>query len=197
MAAINGISPSIPSSDMHDKHVSAPSGTPATPVFSLPVRLPLASPGNAVQVGGSAPNFLPLASQPHGKSAHEVQEDALKLHAYRLQLIASNIANADTPNYKAVDIDFREALRLTQSTVASSNLNADRSHHLPGTGTNLQAAIPIKYSVPQQASADGNTVELEAERAKFAESAVRYEFSLNRVGGHYKMMMELLTNLKD
>ncbi|RZI40091.1 flagellar basal body rod protein FlgB [Herbaspirillum sp. HC18] len=134
---------------------------------------------------------------PHGKSGADIQEEALKLHAYRLQLIASNIANADTPNYKAVDIDFREALRVSQMTGASSAMHTDQTLHSQGSSSAIPQLLSYKYSVPVQGSVDGNTVELDAERAKFAESAVRYEFSLNRIGGHYKMMMELLTTLKD
>lgn len=103
-----------------------------------------------------------------------VNERALSLHAYRLQLLASNIANADTPGYKAVDIDVREALLNGQSV-------ADKT-------------VPLKYHVPSQGSVDGNTVEMDVERAKFAESALRYQYSVDRVRGHYKDMEDLLKN---
>jgi flagellar basal-body rod protein FlgB len=123
------------------------------------------------------------STRPAQYDRHNIHEQALNLHTYRMQLIASNIANADTPNYKEVDFNFKEALRRAQSTGVAAH-----------AGPN---AVPLQYHVPQQASADGNTVELDVERAKFVESAVRYEFSLDRVGGHYKMMMELLSDLKD
>lgn len=151
-------------------------------------RLALTPPGqNAATrpgIGTAAPSHIPLGGPDR---AHSIQEQALSLHAYRLQLIASNIANADTPHYKAVDVDFREALR------AASGANVQQ-HSRQVSGPAL--SVPLKYHVPQQGSVDGNTVELDVERAKFAESALRYEFSLNRVSGHYKMMMELLTDLK-
>ena len=107
---------------------------------------------------------------------HALHETALSLRAYRLQLLASNIANADTPGYKAVDIDVEEALR---------------------NGWSTPSEVPLKYRVPAQPSVDGNTVELDTERAKFAQTALMYQFSLNHAMGHYKDMMELLRNLKD
>lgn len=119
------------------------------------------------------------------------------MRAYRQQLIASNIANADTPNYKAVDIDFQEALRISRSASTAVNLTATDPRHVQGQAGNPLAAIPLKYPVPQQGNADGNTVDIDVERAKFAENALMYEFSLNRVSGHFKHLMELLASLKD
>ncbi len=126
-----------------------------------------------------------------------MHERALALRAYRQQLIASNIANADTPNYKAVDIDIQEALRLDRSTRASANVTVTNSSHLQGQVSNPFPSVPLKYHVPRQDSIDGNTVEIDVERSKFAKNALMYEFSLDRISGHFKMMMELLRNLKD
>ena len=103
-----------------------------------------------------------------------MHETALALRAYRQQLLASNIANADTPNYKAVDIDIADALRNGRSTPSE---------------------VPLKYVVPSQGSVDGNTVEMDVERAKFAENALMYEYEVDRVKGHYQMQQELLKNL--
>lgn len=110
-----------------------------------------------------------------GKSAQmaSLHERALALLARRQELIASNIANADTPNYKAMDIDVQEALRLGY------------------TAEN----VPVKYHVPSQSNLDGNTVEMDVERAKFAENTIKYRFALDRVSGYYKEMAELLRNL--
>lgn len=130
---------------------------------------------------------------------HGVQEAALGVRAYRQQLIAANIANADTPNYKAVDIDFPEALRIAQSMSKASPLSLSRTvtGHIAAQAVSIAPPYPLKYHTPSQASADGNTVEMDVERAKFAENALMYEFSLDRVGGHLKMMMELFQTLKD
>ncbi|MDP1595392.1 flagellar basal body rod protein FlgB [mine drainage metagenome] len=110
-------------------------------------------------------------------SARAVDEDslnerALGLRAYRQELLASNIANADTPGYKAVDFDIQEALR---------------------TGKTAKT-VEVKYVIPSQGSVDGNTVEMDVERVKFAENALMYEYHVDRVRGHYKDMEDLLKN---
>ncbi len=104
---------------------------------------------------------------------HSLNQRALALWSKRQELISANIANADTPNYKAVDIDVPEALRLG---------------YTPET-------VPILYRSPSQSSLDGNSVEMDAEMAKFVENTIRLQFSIDRVSGHYKMMSELFKNL--
>jgi len=101
-----------------------------------------------------------------------LHERALALRAYRQQLLASNIANADTPGYKAVDIDIQEAIR---------------------TGKTIDN-VQIKYVVPSQGNIDGNTVEMDREMAKFTENALMYQYQVDRVRSHYKDMEELLKN---
>jgi len=144
--------------------------------------------------GGSHSGGMPAGGAGHG-SEHSFQETALGLRAYRQQLIASNIANADTPGYKAVDIDFQEALRIAQSGGAPLSMATTSSNHIMGQAQNA-SSYPLKYHVPSQDSVDGNTVEMDVERAKFAENSIMYEFTLDRVSGHYKMMAELFQNLK-
>jgi len=131
--------------------------------------------------------------------SHSFQETALALRAYRQQLIASNIANADTPNYKAVDIDFRAALRIARAAIAAepASLSTTDARHIPAQAANAMPSIPLKYHVPSQPSIDGNTVDMDVERAKFSENTLMYQFTLDRVSGHYKHMMELFQSLKD
>ncbi len=121
------------------------------------------------------------------------------MRAYRQELIASNIANADTPGYKAVDIDFQEALRVARSIANTPpfSLATTASGHVQGQVQNSLPSYPLKYQVPMQPSVDGNTVDMDVERAKFAENAVMWEFSRDRVSGHFKMTMEMLQSLKD
>ena len=88
-----------------------------------------------------------------------VHANALKLREQRMSMLASNIANAATPNYKARDIDFRAALDMAEQ------------------GQSADAAI--RYRVPVQASLDGNTVELSTEQTAFAENALAYRSSLS------------------
>ncbi len=147
---------------------------------------------------GTDPRFIPLTDQQQGEN-HDFQEMVLGVRAYRQQLIASNIANADTPGYKAVDIDFQEALRIARSVANTPPLSlaTTASGHIQGMTQSSLASYPLKYHVLLQPSADGNTVEMDVERAKFAENAVMWEFSRDRVSGHFKHMMEMLQNLKD
>ncbi len=123
------------------------------------------------------PGHVPLAGQSHG-GKHNFQQVALGLRAYRQQLIASNIANADTPGYKAVDIDFGEALSIAQAAANTvpMKLAASAAGHLPGQPLGATPPIPLKCHVPNQASADGNTVEIDVERTKFSENTLMYQF---------------------
>ena len=102
-------------------------------------------------------------------------EQALKLRALRTEILSSNIANADTPNYKARDIDFASAYR--QAGDNSLRLRTTRAGHQSGTSANGMGA-DVKYRVPMQPSLDGNTVEADVEQTQFAENTVRYRASL-------------------
>lgn len=149
------------------------------------------------QSGSTQPRHFTIGENHQGEQ-HGFQEAALRVRAYRQQLIASNIANADTPGYKAVDIDFAEALRVARSIANTPpfSLATTTSSHIQGQAQTNLPPYPLKYHFPTQPSADGNTVEMDAERAKFAENAVMWEFARDRVSGHFKHMMEMLQNLK-
>ena len=155
------------------------------------------TPGSILN-SGSHPRHFQIGESNHG-GERSLQETALGLRAYRQQLIASNIANADTPGYKAVDIDFEQALRIARSMANSPPLppSATAPGHLSGQAQTSAPPYPLKYQIPSQASADGNTVEMDVERSKFAENSMMWEFARDRVSGHYKHMMEMLQNLKD
>lgn len=119
------------------------------------------------------------------------QEAALSLRAQRQQLLASNIANADTPNYKARDFDFSSTLtqaveRGRQSQ--SMSLATTSSRHLPGEATVANDA-ELLYRVPTQSSIDGNTVEMDVERINFADNAMRYESNLTVLSAQIKSML--------
>ena len=103
-----------------------------------------------------------------GDNLFGVHGAALEVRAQRMGVLASNIANASTPGFKARDIDFHTALAAVES---QGGLN-DRS---------LDAAT--KYRVPVQASLDGNTVELTTEQTAFAENAVAYQTTLSFLNG--------------
>ena len=144
------------------------------------------------------PQHVPLTSQAHVGKKHSVQEMALGVRAYRQQLIASNIANADTPGYKAVDFDIEEAMRIARSAsqVPPTMLTTTSSGHISAAAVSSQPPYPLKYQVPSQDSADGNTVDMDVERTKFSDNSIMYQFSVDRVSGHFKMLMELYQSLK-
>ena len=104
-------------------------------------------------------------------------ERVLTAASQRLELLAANLANADTPNYKARDIDFRSVLADAESRDGSTRLVATTQGHIQGA-TGAGARADVKYRVPDQPSMDGNTVEAEKESAAIAETATRYQASL-------------------
>jgi len=117
------------------------------------------------------------------------QSRALDLQAERARVLASNIANADTPNYKARDFSFAQALAAaTAGTGSALPLARTNPAHLGGA--NGGAGSPtLLYRTPLQASVDGNTVDLDVERANFAENSVKYEATLRFLNGHIRQKM--------
>ncbi|MBL8512014.1 MAG: flagellar basal body rod protein FlgB [Betaproteobacteria bacterium] len=121
--------------------------------------------------------------------------EALKLRAERQRVLASNIANADTPNFKAVDFNFGQALQSATAhlegaaTPAGSKFTpvATDARHL-GRIASTMPHVDMKFRTPSQPSIDGNTVEMDLERAAFADNAVRYEATLRFLNGQFKTM---------
>ena len=125
--------------------------------------------------------------------ALQFHQTALNLRAARQELLASNIANADTPNYKAKDIDFASALQGAVSGSAEKlPLAVTSTGQLGGvTGESVMSA-PVKYRNVLQPSADGNTVDMDVERAQFADNALRYEASVKFVSDQIKDVLTAL-----
>lgn len=112
-----------------------------------------------------------------------VHQSAINVQAYRQQLLASNIANADTPQYKARDIDFKSALQGALDGRGSAlALSATSNRHLQG-GAELPLDGFVKYRQELQSAVDGNTVNMDVERAAFAENAIHYEASVTFISG--------------
>jgi flagellar basal-body rod protein FlgB len=104
---------------------------------------------------------------------------AAKLRAYRQELLATNIANADTPNYKARDIDFESALAGALAGKAGSiAMTRTSPRHLAAGGANAPYGVQAQYRSEYQAAVDGNTVNMDIERSAFAENAVQLEAAL-------------------
>ncbi|MEI7432356.1 MAG: flagellar basal body rod protein FlgB [Betaproteobacteria bacterium] len=125
-------------------------------------------------------------------NAFAFQEKALGLRAYRQQVLAGNIANADTPNYQARDFDFSQALKEAVAGRESSSLKmatTDSQHISVGTQS---GPVRLLYSTPSQSSVDGNTVDMDIERSKFSENAIRYEAGVTFVSGNVKTLLSAI-----
>ncbi len=123
-------------------------------------------------------------------------ETALSLRSQRQTVLASNIANADTPNYKARDIDFNSALQgaLDRATAAANSgpLRTTAAKHFPGPpqdGSTTADGTPLLYRGVVQGSVDGNTVDMDVERNQFADNALRYEAGITMINGQIKNML--------
>jgi len=117
--------------------------------------------------------------------AFGIHEPALGLHSRRLELLASNLANADTPNYKARDIDFQAALREYAGTYEAAGPRRTDTRHLGSDGG--IGGEPL-YRVPNQPAVDGNTVDTQLEKTKYMEAALRYQASLDFLNGRIKSL---------
>ncbi|MGO2502862.1 MAG: flagellar basal body rod protein FlgB [Cobetia marina] len=114
-------------------------------------------------------------------------QQALGLRAERQQVLASNIANADTPGYQARDFDFSSALAKATSARAGApaalSLATPRAGHQAAQGAATLAGVELMYRVPTQPSLDGNTVDMDVERVSFADNSLHYEASLELLTG--------------
>lgn len=108
-----------------------------------------------------------------------VQETALKLRAARQELLAANIANADTPNYKARDVDFQSAFQSALAGQSSATLATTNARHLQANSSvDIFPASAVLYRAPTQSSIDGNTVNMDEEMVAFSDNALRYQAAL-------------------
>jgi len=119
-----------------------------------------------------------------------IHAQALSLGRARLDVLAANIANADTPHYQAKDIDFASALKAAAGggeTLATTN-----AQHLPLAGSGGTAPSEV-WRLPLQPSADGNTVDMQVEQAQFAQASLRYQASLNFIDSRVRALMTAIT----
>lgn len=118
-------------------------------------------------------SYIPRLNVQKKQLEENYHERILSLREYRQQILASNIANADTPRYKAKDFDIAKAIRTGQT---SNN-------------------VELLYSSEVTNNIDGNTVNLDVERSKFMEDAILYEYEVDRVREEFRDMENLLKNL--
>jgi flagellar basal-body rod protein FlgB len=137
-----------------------------------------------------------------------IHPQALQLEAKRNELLAANLANVDTPNYKARDIDFKTALSAAsgESNAASSSASSTLNLRTTGTSGAAAPATPaattgggeidssaVKYRVPMASALDGNTVDEQLEQSAFAENSVRYQASLQFINSALRDLMTAIT----
>ncbi|MDH5447296.1 MAG: flagellar basal body rod protein FlgB [Gammaproteobacteria bacterium] len=118
-------------------------------------------------------------------SALGIHADALRIRSQRAEMLASNMANADTPNYKARDIDFQSALKMATSGQSSAGIKTTHHNHLATSGGQF-ASPEVQYRTSMQDSLDGNTVDEQIEQAQFMQNAVQYQASLNFLSARFK-----------
>jgi flagellar basal-body rod protein FlgB len=132
-----------------------------------------------------------------------IHPQALQLEAKRNELLAANLANVDTPNYKARDIDFKTALSaasgdsnaatLRATGTAGANSGAQATSALSTTGAGDLDSSAVKYRVPMASALDGNTVDEQLEQSAFAENSVRYQASLQFISSALRDLMTAIT----
>lgn len=129
-----------------------------------------------------------------------VHTAALKLREQRTELLANNLANADTPGFKARDLDFRGAMAAATAPAGSTSATALTA---PSHGAALGSVDPtlangstdafLKYRTPLAPSLDGNTVDVQMEQSAFAENAVRYQATLSLLNTRFRSLMTAIT----
>ena len=122
----------------------------------------------------------------------DFQARALTLRSERTRLIASNIANADTPGYHARDFDFASALReATGAQPGTPAVTTTNANHL--APNNSATAEPnLQYALPQQTNLDRNTVDMDQQRASFVDNSVKYEATLRFINGSVRTMLDAM-----
>lgn len=124
-----------------------------------------------------------------------VHRQALKVIAKRTEVLASNLANADTPNYKAQDIDFKKALTDASGggQLGQLGMSATRQGHIATSTASGGTATQTQYRVPLAPSLDGNTVDTQVEQANFAQNSIRYQATLTFLNSKFRGLMTAIT----
>jgi len=120
------------------------------------------------------------------------QGNALLLRSQRQQVLASNIANADTPGYVARDFDFASALKSVSQGADPSSVAITNARHLQLDAPDVHNP-KMGYTVQTEPSQDGNSVDLDQQRANFVDNSIRYESTLRFINGHVKTMLSAIT----
>ncbi|MND69941.1 Flagellar basal body rod protein FlgB [compost metagenome] len=122
-----------------------------------------------------------------------IHEQALGLRAQRAEVLANNIANADTPNYKARDLDFATVLAAQNDKVKNGTFSLEKTNtrHIDAQGLNM-ADASLQYRTPMQPSIDQNTVDAQLEQSSYAENAVGFQASFTLLNSKFKGLVSAL-----
>ena len=121
------------------------------------------------------------------QSALGIHEAALHVRAKRAEVLANNLINSDTPNFKARDIDFKSALSNSmQAAGTGKGLTATHGRHIGGNNANGLVDANLMYRNPMQPSLDGNTVEEQSELSRFAQNSMDFQASFQLLNSKFK-----------
>lgn len=123
-----------------------------------------------------------------------VHHQALQVRTQKMEVISGNLANANTPGYKARDIDFSKAMKNAQSaqSLGSSSLVRTHESHMVGTS---RMQTELDFRIPDQPdTGDGNNVDTQVERNKFLDTGMRYEAGLMLLNGKFKGLKKALSS---
>ncbi len=131
-------------------------------------------------------------------SSLDFQSKALVLRAERQRVIASNIANADTPGYTGRDINFKDAMSAATGegsqtlTPTGPSEGTNHSRHIPLQASTASLGSSLRYTTQTQPAMDGNSVDMDRERANFVDNSVRYEATLRFINGQAKTILSAI-----
>jgi flagellar basal-body rod protein FlgB len=132
------------------------------------------------------PNHIPVGSQSTSSESDDWVGRALILRGQRQTILASNVANADTPGYIAKDIDFAQAMQDANAKLTTS-MNTTASGHMQASSLPaMSTADFVRYATPAQSSLDGNSVDMDRERASFAQNSILYQFAVKLLNDEYE-----------
>ena len=119
------------------------------------------------------------------ESALGIHESALRIRGQRAAVLANNLANVDTPNYKARDLDFKQMLNKQMSEANTFDVQMTNDRHISG-GSFLGEDTDLLYRTPQQPSIDGNTVEDQIEHAEYMKNTLAFQASFQFLNSKFQ-----------
>ena len=124
------------------------------------------------------------------KNALGIHPDALAVRTKRAEILANNLANSDTPGFKARDLDFQGILRGEYESRDRMALERTHARHIPAEAVVTESAL--KYRMPTQPAVDGNTVETDIEQAKYARNSLEFQSSFSFLNSKFKGLSKAL-----